>query len=164
MNLGIDDKLALVTGAGGDIGRATAMALAGEGARLLLTDLDDRDLDESVKVIRDASGLTAETKTADLTDADSISELMTVAGGLGGIDICVHAAGVTGAKGDPLELSDDDWEQAWAIDFMSAVRMSRAVVPPMVDKDGVESCSSVPRMPCSRMPTRCRTTWPRRHS
>jgi len=134
VNLGIDDKLALVTGAGGDIGRATAMALAGEGARLLLTDLDDGDLDESVKAIRDATGLTAETKTADLTDAARISELMSVADGLGGIDICVHAAGVTGAKGDPLELSDDDWEQAWAIDFMSAVRMARAVVPPMVDK------------------------------
>lgn len=133
MNLGIDDKLALITGAGGDIGRSTAVALATDGARLLLTDIDDSDLDESVEVIRDRTGLTAATTTADLTDPASISELMSVASELGGADICVHAAGITGAKGDPLELSDDDWEQAWAIDFMSAVRMARAVVPPMVD-------------------------------
>ncbi len=134
MDLGIDDKLALITGGGGDIGRSVALALAADGARLLLTDLDDGDLDESVAVIREHTGLTAETKVADLTDAASIADLMATAKDHGGVDICVHAAGVTGAKGDPLALSDDDWNEAWAIDFMSAVRMARAVVPGMVGK------------------------------
>lgn len=134
MDLGINGKLALVTGAGGDIGRAAAIALATEGARLLLTDVDRAGLGDSAGAIREATGLTSDTVVADLTDPDSIADLVDVADSKGGADICVHAAGVTGAKGDPLELGDDDWHAAWTIDFMAAVRIARAVVPTMVDK------------------------------
>ena len=43
-----------------------------------------------------------------------------------------HAAGVTGAKGDPLDdITEDDWSQAWNTDFMTAVRMSKAFIPAM---------------------------------
>jgi NAD(P)-dependent dehydrogenase (short-subunit alcohol dehydrogenase family) len=134
MELGINGKLALVTGAGGDIGRAAAIALAAEGARLLLTDVERADLRDSVTAIRDATGLTSDTAVADLTDPDSIADLIGVANRQGGADLCVHAAGITGAKGDPLELGDDDWYEAWTVDFMAAVRIARAVVPAMVDK------------------------------
>ena len=134
MDLGITDKLALVTGGGGDIGRATAQALAADGARLLLTDTDGDDLDRAASLLRDEFGSEPATVVADLTDEAGIDRLMRAATDGGGVDICVHAAGITGAKGDPLELSDDDWDEAWRIDFMSAVRIARAVVPPMVDK------------------------------
>jgi NAD(P)-dependent dehydrogenase (short-subunit alcohol dehydrogenase family) len=133
MDLGITDKLALVTGGGGDIGRAVARTLAADGARLLLTDTDADGLDVAASEIRDEVGLRPATVVADLTDDASIADLMRVATDDGGIDICVHAAGITGAKGDPLELTDDDWIDAWSVDFMSAVRIARAVVPRMVD-------------------------------
>lgn len=133
MDLGITGKLALVTGAGGDIGGAAALALAREGADVLLTDTDHAALDISAARILDETGTTAHTQVADLTETRSIGALAGRVTGLGGVDICVHAAGITGAKGDPLELHDGDWEEAWAIDFMSAVRISRVVVPSMVD-------------------------------
>ena len=132
MDLGITDRLAVVSGADGDIGLAAAIELAGEGVRLLLTGLDDEALADSVSKLADDHGASTETVVADLTEEVDVQRLADVAADLGGAEILVHAAGVTGAKGDPLELSDADWDHAWQIDFMSAVRMSRALVPQMV--------------------------------
>ena len=130
MDLGIDGKLALVTGASGEIGRAAARALADDGARLLLSDVDADELDEA-RAELESAGAEVHVHVADLTSQDAVDALAAVGDPLGGVDICVHAAGITGAKGDPLELTDEDWEEAWAIDFMSAVRVARAVVPRM---------------------------------
>jgi len=44
----------------------------------------------------------------------------------------VHTAGITGEKGDPLEMSEEAWKDAWDTDFMSGVRVARALVPQMV--------------------------------
>lgn len=134
MDLGIDGRLALVTGAAGEIGKQTAIALARDGARLLLTDVDSDDLAEAANEIETKTGAEVWRSIADLTAQADANALATKGAEHGGIDICVHAAGITGAKGDPLELTDEDYEEAWAIDFMSAVRVARAVVPGMVDK------------------------------
>ncbi len=48
--------------------------------------------------------------------------------------MCVHTAGVTSAKGDPLELTDDDYDEGWQLDFMTPVRIARSLVPSMVEK------------------------------
>ena len=134
MDLGISGKLALVTGAAGDIGRTAATALARDGVSLLLSDTDADELAAAEQRIRDdVDGVTIVTALADLTEQSGADELAALGREHGGIDICVHAAGITGAKGDPLELGDDDYDEAWNIDFMSAVRISRAVVPDMVD-------------------------------
>jgi len=134
MDLGIAGRLALVTGAAGEIGRETAIALAHDGARLLLTDVDSSDLADAADEIRTTTGAEVWRSIADLTEQADANALATKGAEHGGIDICVHAAGITGAKGDPLELTDDDYADAWQIDFMSAVRIARAVVPGMVDK------------------------------
>ena len=134
MDLGIDGRLALVTGAAGEIGRETAITLARDGARLLLTDADSGDLAEAAADIETKTGAEIWRSVADLTNQSDTNALAAKGSEHGGIDICVHAAGITGAKGDPLDLTDEDYEEAWAIDFMSAVRVARAVVPGMVDK------------------------------
>ena len=47
----------------------------------------------------------------------------------------MHTTGITGAKGDPLaDVTDEDWAKAWNIDFMSGVRVARALVPAMVKR------------------------------
>jgi len=134
MDLGIDGRLALVTGAAGEIGKEAALALARDGVRLLLTDFDSDDLAEVATEIETETSAEVWQSIADLTSQADANALAATGDEYGGIDICVHAAGITGAKGDPLELTDDDYSEAWAIDFMSAVRVARAVVPGMVDK------------------------------
>lgn len=130
MDLGIKGKRALITGGSGGMGIEVAKLFKEEGAHPFLTDIDE---DALKKADADIGGV-AGTMVADLTDTGDIAKLKDRLAEQGGCDILVHAAGITGAKGDPLEMADEDWMEAWEIDFMSAVRLSRALVPHMVDK------------------------------
>ncbi|WP_116083141.1 SDR family NAD(P)-dependent oxidoreductase [Tropicimonas sp. IMCC34011] len=131
MDLGIKGKTALITGGSGGMGREVARVLLGEGANIILSDLKQSDVDDAVKELGDdrVTGC-----AADLTAKDGFDDLAAHVKERGGADILVHGAGITGAKGDPLEMTDEDYEEAWQIDFMSAVRLSRKIVPHMVEK------------------------------
>ncbi|MBD9654723.1 SDR family oxidoreductase [Pseudomonas sp. PDM12] len=128
MDLGLKDRVALITGAAGGIGLATARLLAEEGVKLVLTDREQDALQQS------AADLAAEPLliAADMTRQAEVDDLIRQAEArFGQVDIVVHTAGVTGAKGDPLELSDADYQEAWDTDFFTAVRIARATVPAM---------------------------------
>jgi len=131
MDLAIRGRTALITGAQSGIGLATAKCLSAEGVNLILSDLDADALSRAAAEI-DGDPLCL---TADVTRQAEVDAL--VARGVerfGAIDIVVHTAGVTGAKGDPLELSDEDYEHAWQIDFFSAVRLARVTIPAMRER------------------------------
>lgn len=126
MDLGIKGRVALVTGAKGGMGLATAKLLAEEGVTLVLSDLKAEDVD--------LSGLPSDTAViaADVTDTASVEAMAREAiARFGKLDIVVHTSGITGAKGHPLEMKDEDYHEAWDIDFMSAVRVARATFPEM---------------------------------
>lgn len=128
MDLGLNNRVALITGASGGIGLATAQLLAEEGVKLVLSDLKQDALEEA------CNGLGSEVLmiAADMTRQTEVDALVQKAQArFGAVDIVVHTAGVTGAKGDPLELSDDDYLEAWETDFFSAVRVARATIPSM---------------------------------
>ncbi|BFM04877.1 SDR family NAD(P)-dependent oxidoreductase [Halioxenophilus aromaticivorans] len=131
MNLEIEGRMALVTGAAGGLGKATAKRLADEGVRLFLTDTDE---DAVASCASDLHESVVGYSTADLTDISSINNLAGSLTELGGADILIHLAGITGAKGDPLEMDDDAWMSCWNTNFMSAVRLCRKIVPTMVEK------------------------------
>ncbi|QBX33959.1 SDR family oxidoreductase [Paracoccus liaowanqingii] len=124
MDFGLSGKTALVTGATGGIGRATAQFLIEEGVKVTLSDMDK----DRLAALADQMG--AEHCAADLSSAAGCRDLVAQAGT--GFDIWVHATGVTGAKGDPLQMSDADWQDALDIDFLSAVRLARDLCPPMI--------------------------------
>ena len=124
MDLNISGKTALITGATGGIGMETAKVLKDEGVKLVLTDLD-------ADAVREAAGdLDARGVAADLSTTKGAEALIEEVGT--DFDILIHAAGVTGAKGDPMKMTDADWDEAWNIDFMSAVRLVRHIGPAMV--------------------------------
>src|SRR5689334_9744327 len=104
----LDGKVALVTGAASGIGRATALALAGEGAAVAAVDRDQRGLvavDEALAEL----GVAHQALTADLADVSSLPALVAdVLAALGRIDILVNAAGVTGDGSKLLEMSDEN--------------------------------------------------------
>ena len=128
MDLGIKGRVALITGAAGGMGLATAKLLREEGVRLVLTDLDQQSLEKAYAGWTDEPLLLA----ADMTLQDQVDNLVKQGEArYGQVDIVVHTAGVTGAKGDPLELSDADYQEAWSTDFFSSVRVARAAIPRM---------------------------------
>ena len=125
MDLGIKDRTALITGAVGGMGQAVAALLAQEGVRLVLT---DTDADQLRKTAAEVGG-EVDTHPADLSTPDGVKELARAIDPR--IDILIHTAGITGAKGDPLDMTEDDWQETLQIDFLSAVRVARAFVPAM---------------------------------
>ncbi|TPW30227.1 SDR family NAD(P)-dependent oxidoreductase [Pararhizobium mangrovi] len=126
MDLKIRGRKALVTGATGGIGRETARFLAAEGVELILSDTDEDALKEL------ASEFDCSSATADLSSLKGCEALVEQAGTA--FDIWVHATGVTGAKGDPLAMAEEDWQEALDIDFLSAVRLARHLCPPMTER------------------------------
>lgn len=135
MDLQISGRTAVISGAAGAIARDTARLLLDEGCRLILTDVDEQGLADSVA--RLDGGDRVRSVVADLSDAQGAEKV--ARDGVRGEaqwqpGIMLHAAGVTGAKGDPLDdITEDDWNHAWNTDFMSGVRMARTFIPPMRD-------------------------------
>ncbi|WP_375257317.1 SDR family NAD(P)-dependent oxidoreductase [Citreimonas sp.] len=128
MDFGLKGKTALITGGASGIGRATAAQLIQEGASVILVDIKGDEVAEAARAL----GAQANGLQADLTKLDQVKGLAeTVRERFTMPDIVVCAAGVTGAKGHPLEMSDGDWSEAWETDFMSVIRTLRVFEPEM---------------------------------
>lgn len=130
MDLGIRGKVAVITGGDSGIGQATAKLLAAEGAKIALLDKTSDRLKEAVSEIQKIGDAIA--VQADLTQPDQVNAAQRqILDQFGAVHILVHAAGITGAQKDFLELTDDDWYESLEVDFMAAVRACRAFIPAM---------------------------------
>lgn len=132
MELGIRDRIALVTGGADGIGKETARLLAAEGARVVLTGPESEPLTAAAAEL--GAGVVA-TIPADLTDDTDTTRLReALQSGPGAPDIVVHTAGSTGATGDFLEIDTAAWNSALDINLLSAVRVARTFVPAMRER------------------------------
>ena len=89
----LEGKTAIITGAGGDLGRGTALRLAEEGARVLVNDIRLESAEETVALVEKAGGQ-AIANAADITDAEAVGAMVDQAlGAWGQVDILVNNAG-----------------------------------------------------------------------
>ena len=128
----VSDKVAIVTGAASDpgLGHETALTLAREGARLVVTDIDGRGADACAAKIRAAGG-EAVALTHDVTSEAAWQAVIAAAlESFGRVDILVNNAGIAVLK--PLEaLSLDDWNRQIAVNLTSVFLGCRTVAAPM---------------------------------
>ncbi|MAB00745.1 MAG: NAD(P)-dependent oxidoreductase [Stappia sp.] len=120
------DKTCLITAAGQGIGRASALAFAAEGARVIATDINA----DALASLADTRGI--ETRVLDVTDAAAIAALTA---DVGPLDVLFNCAGVVHA-GALLECTEEDWDVAFALNAKAMFRMIRAVLPAMLERGG----------------------------
>jgi 3-oxoacyl-[acyl-carrier protein] reductase len=133
MDLGLKDRVAVVTAASRGLGKAAAMALAGEGAKVAMNSRSDM-IDTAAQEIRDQTGSEVLAVHADLTKKKEIENVvgMTLEK-FGAIDILIINAGGP-PPGGFLDLAPPDWEAAVQLTLMSAVHLCYAVVPHMLER------------------------------
>jgi 3-oxoacyl-[acyl-carrier protein] reductase len=135
MNLGLDGKVAIVSGASRGIGRACAEELAREGADVALVARDAAALAD-VRGAIEKLGRRAITVACDLREPSAAAKAVQAAvTAFGRIEILVHSAGAT-KRGDFFSLTDADFDDGFALKFMGAVRLTREAWPHLVKAQG----------------------------
>ena len=130
MDLGIKDRVAVITGGDSGMGLKTAEYLLKAGVKVALSDQFKAKLQEAADSVAEFGEI--HPIVADLTRPNDVTNLAReVEERFGPAHILVNAAGITGPTGDFLELTDDEWQKAIDTDFMSAVRVCRAFIPGM---------------------------------
>lgn len=135
----LEGKAVVVTGAAGNLGSACARVIAGEGARVLATDLAGTGLDEVAGSIRAAGGEIV-AHPADLSSESDIAGLMaTAVETLGGIDALVNVAALMQGiqqDGDLLAMDADYWDRALAINLRGTMLACKHAIPAMLARGG----------------------------
>jgi 3-oxoacyl-[acyl-carrier protein] reductase len=140
MELGLRDRLCVVTGSTGGIGLATAKLLVDEGARVVTCGRSEAPgIGEALHV------------RADLSRPGEPERLVAEAGA---VDVLVNNAGYAEQR-DFLEVTDEQWNEGWQLNVMSYVRAIRAAVPGMLERGGgviVNVSSTAGKRPSTGMP------------
>jgi 3-oxoacyl-[acyl-carrier protein] reductase len=126
----LEGKVALITGSGRGIGRALALKLAGEGARVVVSDLDEQPAAETVKAIADLGGQ-AVAVTGNVADREFADRFIDAAlKNFGGIDIIVNNAGYT-LDSVVQKMSDDQFQAMLDVHLVAPFRILRAAAEPI---------------------------------
>ena len=134
MDLGIRGKSALVTAASKGMGKATAMALAAEGVRILMCARTAADIKAAADEVRAKTGVEVIDMVADVTRREDVDQLVARAEvAFGGVDILVANSGGP-PRGNLNEMSDEQWYGAFDTTVMFVVRLIRGVLPSMKRK------------------------------
>ena len=133
----MDGKVAIVTGAGAGIGRASALRMAGEGARVVASDWQTHLAEETVAAI-EAAGGEAMVASADVTDEAAWKALAeAVVARFGGIDVLFNnAGGGSGRDGPVTELDLDEFWRTIRVDLFGTLLGCRTIIPHMVTRGG----------------------------
>ncbi len=152
MELGLDGKRCVVTGASRGIGLATARMLCAEGASVVLAARGAQALEAAAGECEAAArpGVRVERLVIDVTAPEAGERLVaSCVDRLGAIDVVVANAGTSSVR--PIdELSDEDWAEQWELNVMAPMRLMRAAAPLMAGAGGgriVNVCSSAGKRP-----------------
>ena len=136
MDFEIAGNTALVTASSSGLGKASAKALAREGANVVINGRDEERLAEAESEVESVAAAEVVAQPGDLTDPDDVAALVeATVEEFGGLDHVVTSAGGP-PSGAFLETDDEDWEEAYELLVMSVVRLAREAEPHLREGDG----------------------------
>ena len=136
MDLGLTDKVAVVTGGSSGIGLAVAEGLAAEGVHVALAARGAERLEREAGRLRETYGVRVAAVACDVGTAEGVDRLVrSTADELGGADLLFSNAG-TGSNETILDAPDEKWQAFWDLHVMAAVRLARALAPGMKARGG----------------------------
>ncbi|MEE8299382.1 MAG: SDR family oxidoreductase [Thermodesulfobacteriota bacterium] len=130
----LEDKVAIITGAGSGIGRAIALAFANEGAVVVLADLNHDAVKETEKEIKESENKSITIKT-DVTKGSDVDAMVTqTLEEFGRIDILVNNVGIPGSQEATVLHStpEEEWDRVVAVNLKSVYLCSKRVIPEMI--------------------------------
>ncbi|RUR12737.1 SDR family oxidoreductase [Legionella septentrionalis] len=136
MNKTYDGKIVFITGGGSGIGRATALAFAREGASVVVTDLADEGIKQTVSLI-EASGGRALALKCDVTKADDIrSALQETIETFGRLDVAFNNAGIEYETKSASDITEDEWDKIMNVDLRGVFLCMKYQIPLMLHNGG----------------------------
>jgi 3-oxoacyl-[acyl-carrier protein] reductase len=150
VDLGLRDKVCVVTGSSGGIGLETARLLVAEGARVVVSGRDRDRVEAARKEVGAAHAVASDLALPGAPEALIEDTEATV----GGVDCLVNNVGFA-YQADFLTVTDREWDELWQLNVMSFVRAIRAVVPPMRERGRgviVNVSSTAAKRPSTGMP------------
>ena len=134
MDLGIRERVAVVTGGARSLGKADALVLAAEGCKVAIVDLNAEGAEETAKEIARQGGA-ARGYECDIRDSARVADVVArIERDLGSVDICVNNAGMIYTVGQVKDLRDEDWEFNLSVNLTGTMKMTRAVFPGMRER------------------------------
>lgn len=134
MDLGIKGRVALVTGGARSLGKADCLALAAEGCKIVVLDLNGEGAAETAREISSKGGL-ARGYEADITNRAQLADVIARAQSeVGPVDICVNNAGIIYTLGQLKDMQDSDWDFNLQVNLTGTYNVTKAVFSGMRER------------------------------
>jgi NAD(P)-dependent dehydrogenase (short-subunit alcohol dehydrogenase family) len=133
--MGFENKVAVVTGSGNGIGRATAILFAEKGAKVVVSDIDEKMGNECVTAIKAMGGEAVFQKTDVTSEKDLDALVKTALDTYGRIDILVNDAGIGGTTANMVDITYEEWNKVLATNLTAHFSLSKRVIA-LMEKQG----------------------------
>jgi NAD(P)-dependent dehydrogenase (short-subunit alcohol dehydrogenase family) len=134
--MALTGRVALVSGAGGGIGRAISLAFVEVGAAVACCDIDLRSAEETARLVQHAGGRTIARRCDVAVESESQAAVAAAHDAFGRLDVLVSGAAPYDPSGTVLETSLADWERVLAVNLTGSFLLSRAALPRMIAGGG----------------------------